>query len=190
MIKFECNLRGSGNMNKKLQVFISSTYTDMIEERQAAVEAILSAGHIPAGMELFSAGNESQLEVIQRWIDESDVYMLILGGRYGSIEPKTGKSYIHLEYEYAISKGLPVFAVVIDEKALFKKASIQGKEVLETKNKDKLIEFKKLVLSKMSKFFEDKKDIQLAIHTTLLISVRDTNYLVGLLEKNLVRLMN
>ena len=48
-------------MKKKLQVFLSSTYTDLIDERQAAVEAILSIGHIPAGMELFKAGNESQL---------------------------------------------------------------------------------------------------------------------------------
>lgn len=35
---------------KKLQVFVSSTYVDLKEERQAAVEAILNAGHIPAGM--------------------------------------------------------------------------------------------------------------------------------------------
>ena len=67
-------------MNKKLQVFVSSTYTDLIEERQAAVEAILDAGHIPAGMELFKGG-KSQMETIRKWIDESDVYMLILGGR-------------------------------------------------------------------------------------------------------------
>ena len=78
-------------MNKKLQVFISSTYTDLIEERQAAVEAILDAGHIPAGMELFKAGNDSQLKTIYKWIDESDVYMIILGGRYGSVESKSGK---------------------------------------------------------------------------------------------------
>ena len=68
-------------MKKKLQVFISSTYIDMREERQAAVEATLQAGHIPAGMELFVAGDESQWETIQRWIDDSDVFMLILGGR-------------------------------------------------------------------------------------------------------------
>ena len=85
-------------MNKKLQVFVSSTYTDLIEERQAAVQAILDAGHIPAGMELFKAGNRSQLETIYKWIDESDIYMLILGGRYGSIESKSGKSYTQLEY--------------------------------------------------------------------------------------------
>lgn len=78
-------------MKKKLQVFISSTYTDMLVERQGAVEAILRAGHIPAGMELFAAGDESQLETILRWIDDSDVFMLILGGRYGSIEPKSKK---------------------------------------------------------------------------------------------------
>jgi hypothetical protein len=44
---------------RRLQVFISSTFLDLKEERQAAVEAVLRAGHIPAGMELFSAGNES-----------------------------------------------------------------------------------------------------------------------------------
>jgi len=81
---------------KKLQVFISSTYSDLREERQAAVEAVLTAGHIPAGMELFSAGDETQMSVIRRWIDESDVFMLILGGRYGSIERKTMKSYTQL----------------------------------------------------------------------------------------------
>jgi hypothetical protein len=84
-------------------VFVSSTYTDLQEERQAAVEAILGASHIPAGMELFAAGDQSQMQVIQRWIDESDVFLLILGGRYGSIEPQSQKSYIHLEYDYAIA---------------------------------------------------------------------------------------
>jgi|ERR1041385_546458 hypothetical protein len=102
----------------RLQVFVSSTFTDLREERQAAVEAILSAGHIPAGMELFAAGNESQMEAIRQWIDESDVFLLILGGRYGSIEPKSGKSYIHLEYEHALSKGKPLFACVIADEAL------------------------------------------------------------------------
>lgn len=50
---------------KKLQIFISSTYTDLIEERQAAVEAILGSKHITAGMELFRAGNSSQLKAIK-----------------------------------------------------------------------------------------------------------------------------
>jgi hypothetical protein len=103
---------------KKLQVFVSSTYSDLLEERQAAVEAILKAGHLPAGMELFAAGDQSQLDTIRRWLDESDVFMLILGARYGSVDLKTSLSYVELKYDYAIERGIPSFAVVIADKAI------------------------------------------------------------------------
>ena len=151
---------------KKLQVFVSSTYTDLIEERQAAVEAILSAGHIPAGMELFTAGDESQMAVIKRWIDESDVYLLILGGRYGSIENTTGKSYTHLEYEYAVAQGKAMFSVVIKPEALDMKAKLIGLAATDSNGKE-LNAFRDEVTSKLVKFWEDKKDIKLAIHETL-----------------------
>lgn len=36
--------------HRRLQVFISSTHTDLKEERQAAVEAVLAVGHIPVLM--------------------------------------------------------------------------------------------------------------------------------------------
>ena len=94
-------------MSKKLQVFVSSTYSDMKAERQAVIEAILRAGHIPAGMELFAAGDKSQLEIIKRWIQDSDVFMLILGGRYGTIEPDSGENYVQVEYEFADSTNKP-----------------------------------------------------------------------------------
>lgn len=139
----------------------------MLEERQAAVEAILEAGHIPAGMELFSAGNSSQIETIKRWIESSDVYLLILGGRYGAIESNTQKSYTQLEYEYAIEKGIPVFAVVIKDGALEAKVKRDGPSVIEMNNQTKYKEFKELVLSKICEFFDDTKDIKLAIHKTL-----------------------
>lgn len=152
---------------KKLQVFVSSTYTDLREERQAAVEAILTAGHIPAGMELFAAGDESQMDVIKRWIDESDVYLLILGGRYGSIEARSQKSYIQLEYEYAIEKGKPLFAVVINEDYLETKIKKFGSEVFEKDNPQKLKEFRALVLARMVKFWSDPRDIKLSILETI-----------------------
>ena len=44
------------------------------------------------------------MKTIQKCIDESDVYMLIVGGRYGSIDEECVKSYTQLEYEYALSK--------------------------------------------------------------------------------------
>jgi hypothetical protein len=152
---------------KKLQVFISSTYTDLKEERQAAVEAVLTAGHIPAGMELFAAGDESQMNVIKRWIDGSDIYLLLLGGRYGSIESATEKSYIQLEYEYAIDTGKPVFAVVIDDDCLEARVKTLGRSVIETDEPQKLKQFRSLVMSRMVKFWCDPRDIKLAILETM-----------------------
>ena len=163
---------------KKYQIFVSSTYTDLTFERQAAVEAILKAGHIPAGMELFTATNQSQLTIIQKWIDESDIYMLILGGRYGSIEPKSGLSYTELEYDYALQKGKPLFAVVIQDDALEQKVKTVGSSVLEGENPQKLKEFKEKVLKYMSSFFEDNKDIKLAIHESV-GKLQQENKLIG-----------
>lgn len=152
---------------KKLQIFISSTYTDLKEERQASVEAILGSRHIPAGMELFKAGNTSQLQAIKKWINESDLYMLILGGRYGSIEPNSGKSYTQIEYEYAIEKEIPVFAVILSDSFLHKKASQGSYNVFEIDNKEKYYEFKTFVMTKIIKPVDDCKDIQISIKDSI-----------------------
>lgn len=154
-------------MDSKLQIFVSSTFTDLKSERQAAVEAILKAGHIPAGMELFTAGDTSQWSVIQRWISDADIYMLILGGRYGSIEPDSGTSYTELEYDFAVGCGKPHFAVVIEESALEEKVKTFGSCVLETDNPGKLKDFRAKVLSKISSFFSDTKDIKIAVLETI-----------------------
>ena len=39
-------------------------------------------------MELFPAADEEQLNFIKRVIDDCDYYLLIVGGRYGSTDPK------------------------------------------------------------------------------------------------------
>lgn len=153
-------------MKKKLQVFVSSTYTDMLAERQAAVEAILRAGHIPAGMELF-AGDESQLETIRRWIDDSDVFMLMLGGRYGSIEPRSGKSYIELECEYAIRKGKSLFAAVITEEYLTAKVKASGPDAMERDNGHLLKAFRETTTKRVCRFFGDINELKLIVFESL-----------------------
>ena len=165
-------------MKKKLQIFVSSTYLDLQEEREAAVESILGSKHIPAGMELFRAGNKSQLETIKKWIDESDIYMLILGGRYGSIEPESGKSYTQLEYEYALEKEMPIFAVVLKDEFLHKKAANKEADVMKDMYNPKFQEFKKIVMSKMIKEVEDCKDIKLAIKDSI-IELEEEYDLIG-----------
>lgn len=72
-------------MNKKYQVFVSSTYEDLREERQEVMHALLELDCIPSGMELFPAADEAQWSLIKGVIDECDYYILILGGRYGGL---------------------------------------------------------------------------------------------------------
>lgn len=163
-------------MKRKLQIFVSSTYSDLLVERQAAVEAILRAGHIPAGMELFAAGDKSQLETIYRWIDESDVYMLILGSRYGSVDKDSGKSYTQLEYEYAIATGKRFFAVILTESAIDAKVKSAGRTVIENEHPKELREFKDVVKSKICRMVDDSKDIKLAIHETILHFLREYSF--------------
>lgn len=167
-------------MNKKLQVFVSSTYTDLKEERQAAVQAILDAGHIPAGMELFKAG-KSQMETIRKWIDESDVYMLILGGRYGSIEEESGLSYTELEYKYALSKNMPVFAIILDDSFLSKKSAINGKDaIFEKDNTDKYDTFKKFLKNQIVRFVSNIDQIASVVHSHLNDIINDEDFnLIG-----------
>ena len=95
--------------------------------------------------------------------------MLILGGRYGSIEPTSKKSYTQLEYEYAISQNIPVFATVLSDSFIKRKEdnSSNPDDISEHSNKYLYDDFKKLVMSKMVKIVDDCKDIKLAIHESL-----------------------
>lgn len=154
-------------MRKKLQIFISSTFLDLKEERQVCVQAILKAGHIPAGMELFTAGDKSQLEVIKRWIDDSDICVLILGSRYGTLEPESKISYTEFEYRYAIDQGKTVFALVQSESAKDIKVKLMGASAVETANVEKFVKFRDFVHSKMCEFFDDNKDLKYLVSQTI-----------------------
>ncbi|NLS19662.1 DUF4062 domain-containing protein [Rhizobium sp. P40RR-XXII] len=99
---------------KKYQVFVSSTFRDLVDERQDAIRNILDLNHIPAGMELFPAADIEQLGYIKKVIDECDYYLLIIGGRYGSMDAE-GVSFTEREYDYAIQTGKVVLAFVHED---------------------------------------------------------------------------
>lgn len=99
-------------MDKKYTVFISSTYEDLQEARSKVIESLLSLDCFPVGMEYFNASDDSQWEVIKRLIDESDYYVLIIAGRYGSVDGVSGLSYTQKEYEYAKQQGIPILTFI------------------------------------------------------------------------------
>lgn len=109
-------------MEKKYQIFISSTYKDLIPEREKARDVILSMYHFPIGMEMFNAADEDQWEIIQETIDTSDYYILIIGKRYGSIipegKPDAGMSYTEKEYRYAASRSIPILTFIKSDSAI------------------------------------------------------------------------
>lgn len=92
--------------------------------------------------------------------------MLILGGRYGSIEPTSKKSYTQLEYEYALSMNIPVFAVILSNDFLNQKAKTDS-TVIEHENQYLYDEFKSFFMKKMIKTVDDCKDIKLAIYESI-----------------------
>jgi hypothetical protein len=96
-------------MDKVYQVFVSSTFSDLKHERLQVSNTLAKAGYMAAGMELFPATDQQQLEYIKRIIDRSDYYVVIVGGRYGSLADEN-TSFTEKEFEYALSRNIPVLA--------------------------------------------------------------------------------
>src|SRR5580700_11457418 len=97
-------------MEKRFQVFVSSMYQDLQEERQEVMHALLELDCIPSGMELFPAASEDQWTVIKTVIDECDYYVVIIAGKYGSVVFCSDQATTEREYRYALEKGKPIIA--------------------------------------------------------------------------------
>jgi hypothetical protein len=150
-------------MNPKYQVFISSTYEDLKDEREQVLKAVLNLGHIPIGMEMFNAANETQWEMIKRRIEESDYYIVIIAHRYGSIEQESGLSYTEKEYDYASSIGIPTLGFVLERSALWP----GDRRDDDPKKTVALKEFIKKVEGKMRSSWSNKDDLSLNVSLAL-----------------------
>ncbi|WME24429.1 DUF4062 domain-containing protein [Brachybacterium sp. GU-2] len=141
-------------MDRRYQVFISSTFTDLIDERREVMQALLEMDCLPAGMELFPAGNTDQWTLITGVIEQSDYYLVILGGRYGSVTEE-GISYTEKEYDYAVELGIPVMGFVPAEPD----AIPVGKTDKDSRATERLAEFRKKVQLKMTRDWSNAEDL-------------------------------
>jgi hypothetical protein len=141
-------------MERRYQVFISSTFVDLIDERREVMQALLEMDCLPAGMELFPAGDTDQWTLIKGVIEQSDYYLVILGGRYGSLSEE-GISYTEKEYDYALELGIPVMGFVPanpEEIAV-------GKTDQNDKAAKKLAAFRTKVQARMTKPWTSAEDL-------------------------------
>lgn len=142
-------------MDKKYQVFVSSTYEDLQDERKTVMEALLQMNCFPVGMEYFNASDESQWDVIKQLIDECDYYVLIVAGRYGSIEESTGKSYTQKEFEYAVSKNVPVISFLHENPDSLPKSKTENNKDSEAK----LEAFKEYVQKRQCRYWTNSDNL-------------------------------
>ena len=137
----------------KYQVFISSTYEDLIPEREQVIKAVLEMGHIPVGMEMFSAADEQQWELIKRQIDQSDYYVVLVAHRYGSMDGEI--SYTEKEYDYAVSQKLPILGFVLDSDVEWPDKWIENNKDI----KARLDAFRAKVSSRMTSSWRSAEDL-------------------------------
>lgn len=155
-------------MDKRYQVFVSSTYEDLQEERKEVMQALLELDCIPAGMELFPASNDDQWSLIKRVIDDSDYYLLIIAGRYGSTND-VGMGYTEMEYRYALETKKPIISFLHKDPGLISAAKTEAT----LDGKDKLRQFRDLVQKKMTKFWTNSNDLGSVVSRSMIKLTKD-----------------
>lgn len=150
-------------MTKKYQVFISSTFIDLVEARHKVMDTILALHQIPAGMEMFPAADDDQWTHIKSEIDASDYYILILGHRYGSVATD-GISYTEKEYDYAREQGIPVLAFIMNRDVPVNPSFLDDSAT----SKKRLQKFiQKATTSKLCKFWNTSDELATMVSTSL-----------------------
>src|SRR5262245_51587910 len=89
------------------RVYISSTYEDLVDARKAALDATRRLEHQAVGMEDYGASESRPLDQCLGDVRSCDVYVGILGWRYGFIPPQATQSITRLEYEEAGAARIP-----------------------------------------------------------------------------------
>ena len=144
-------------MNKKYQVFVSSTYNDLREERAAVIQSLLDNDCIPVGMEQFHGVPISQWDYIKKMLDSSDYCILILAGKYGSIEENSGVGYTEKEFDYALANDIPVIRLLRKDLESLE----VSKSEIEPHKKEKLQAFReKAMRERLADFYNNVDDLK------------------------------
>jgi hypothetical protein len=105
----------SASSERKYQVFVSSTFGDLNVQRRVVVDMVVDRGHMPVALERFPAADSSVPKVIQKAIEASQIYVVIVGFRYGAMVPNQERSFTELEYDNAVQKELIVLCFLMSE---------------------------------------------------------------------------
>jgi len=87
-----------------------------MQDQRAALKSLIEGlGMTYVGMEDFVPSESTPAEYIRDKVDECDLYVGIIGKRYGHVEPGSGMSMTEIEYHQAVAGGKPLRIFVMDE---------------------------------------------------------------------------
>jgi uncharacterized protein YjbI with pentapeptide repeats len=121
-------------MRASLKVFVCSTYSDLTEEREAVMSAIRRLQHQHDSMEYFGARSDQPIQTCLEEVRSSDVLVVIVGHRYGTMVPEIGVSFTEAEYKEGYRLRKPCLVYIRDEEV-----PILPKYVERDPNKDLLL---------------------------------------------------
>jgi hypothetical protein len=153
---------------KIYKVFVSSTYEDLREERAAVQKGLLQLGCLPVGMELFPAADEETWNFIKSQINDSDYYVVVVAGRYGS-QGADGLSFTEMEYDYAIAQGKPAIGFIHADPGSIAASKTETSEEARTKLKKFIEKIKKRPVRQ----FKSPHELALEVTTSFVQLIRD-----------------
>jgi len=147
-----------------LRVFVSST-SDMHPFRKVLKEQIESCEMYADMYERWGQGNDYPRDMCCSHVLQSDIFVCILGAKYGFIEPIWNKSMTEIEYRVASNAGIPMLIYIINNYKQ-KMQELEGHELIASKRQEALIE--ELKNKRLVCLFTNELSLQLQSNTELI----------------------
>jgi len=126
-----------------LKVFLSSTFLDLVGEREAVREALHKKGDSTLAMEYFVATPSTPLETALANLRNSDVMILVIGFKAGSLLPDgSGSTYTSAEYDELLRLGKEALLFIKQKKRWWQRLPSWRNEERDPKKRKALDEFK------------------------------------------------
>ncbi|GEM_PF-3568733 len=153
----------NSQVDKTLKVFVGSTFSDLGEFRQEALNAIVGCRYLPIMMEHFPSMDKTAVEGCLEEVRSSDIYIGIFAHRYGYCPNGSMKSITELEFEEARKHNKPVFCFVVDDSVEWDESKREDEP-----GKSLLIAFKnKIREERIVSYFRNKEHLHQLIQHSL-----------------------
>ncbi|WP_312332964.1 DUF4062 domain-containing protein [Acinetobacter variabilis] len=148
-------------LDKRYQVFISTSGAEMQPERIILSQTLVGMGFFSWGLEQRTPLNTA---FARRQIDDCDYVVILLGSQYGE-QSVSGVGYMHLEYIYAVTKQKPIIVFMHEDPASRDPSLHDTKPELQEKFK----EFRQLLQQEADQVFcyRTLRDLEMAVRLNM-----------------------